>query len=100
MSAERSSGSAPMTSEREGVPTVADDHRHLAEAAQQATDRLAFALEEVGFDVGTAFPDLRSGWASSGASGVRLGAVTCEVADDLAALLVNAVEAGVTLPPD
>lgn len=78
---------------------MADDNLHQAEAARQAADRLALALEEVGFDVGMAFPGLRSGWDGSAAPGVLLGAVTCEVAADLAAILGNAAEAGVTLPP-
>ncbi|AEV81990.1 hypothetical protein ACWT_0975 [Actinoplanes sp. SE50] len=77
---------------------MADDSLAPATAAQQAADRLAVALEEAGFDVGTAFQDLRSGWDSSGAPGVRIGAVTCTVANDLAALLTSAIEAGVTLP--
>ncbi len=85
--------------EFEGVPTVADDNLHPAEAAQLAADRLALALEEAGFDVGTAFPELRSGWDSSGAPGVRIGAVTCGVATNLAVFLTRAVETGVTLPP-
>ena len=67
-------------------------------AAQRAADQLALALEEVGFDVGRAFPGLRSGWDGSSALGVHLGVVTCDVANDLAMFLVDAVEAGMTLP--
>jgi len=68
------------------------------ESGQRAADRLALALEEAGFDVGEAFPGLQSGWNESGAPGVRLGAVTCAVASDLATLLAGAVSAGVMLP--
>jgi hypothetical protein len=78
---------------------VAEESSHSTEAAQHAADRLALALEEAGFDVGRAFPGLRSGWDESGAPGVRLGVVTCSVALELVALLFSAVNAGVKLPP-
>ena len=77
---------------------MADESTRPAEAAQRAADQLALALEEVGFDVGRAFPGLRSGWDGSGAPGVHLGAVTCDVASHLSAFLVSAVAAGITLP--
>ena len=77
---------------------MAEERSGFAEAAQRAADRLAVALEAAGFDVGKAFPSLRSGWDGSGAPGVQLGSVTCAVALDLATLLISAVDAGVTFP--
>lgn len=81
------------------VPTVAEESSKSAEAARDATDRLALALEEAGFDVGRAFPGLQAGWDEAGARGVRLGTVSAYVASDLAELLEGAVSAGMTLPP-
>lgn len=78
---------------------MAEESSKLAEAARDATDRLALALEEVGFDVGRAFPGLQTGWDGAGVPGVRLGTVNAYVASDLAAFLENAVSAGMTLPP-
>jgi hypothetical protein len=77
---------------------VADESTPQGAAAQRAADQLALALEEVGFDVGRAFPGLRSGWDGTGAPGVHLGSVTCDVAVSLATFLASAVDAGMTLP--
>jgi hypothetical protein len=81
------------------VPTVVEESSKSAEAAQDATDRLALALEEAGFDVGRAFPGLQVGWDEAGVPGVRLGTVNAFVASDLAAFLEGAVSVGMTLPP-
>jgi hypothetical protein len=89
-------------STRKRVPRVAAEPSPANgpdEDAQRTADRLALALEAVGFDVGIDFPGLRSGWDESGAPGVRLGAVTCRVASNLTALLVGATAAGVVLRP-
>lgn len=76
------------------VPRVTEENEH----AQQAADNLALALENSGFDVGMAFPGLRTAWDESGALGVHLGTVTRGVASDLAALLSRGAAAGVTVP--
>jgi len=67
--------------------------------AQQAADHLALALEEVGFDVGVAFPGLHSALDKSGTPTVHLGQVTCGIASDLSAFLADAVRLGAALPP-
>lgn len=77
---------------------MAEESSKSAEAARDATDRLALALEEAGFDVGKAFPGLRAGWDEAGAPGVRLGTVNAYVASDLAEILEGAVSAGMTIP--
>ena len=66
--------------------------------AQRAADRLALALEEVGFDVGRAFPGLGSGLDRAGAPAVDLGQVTVPVAEGLAVVLSQAAGHGVTVP--
>ena len=71
----------------------------LEATAQRTTDRLALALEEVGFDVGRAFPMLRSCVDREDLSVIELGRVTEEVAASLSALLMRAARQGVTLPP-
>jgi len=65
--------------------------------AQRAADRLALVLEEVGFDVGVAFPGLHGHSDESGTPAVYLGSVTSAVASDLSAFLGDAVRLGVTL---
>jgi hypothetical protein len=75
------------------APTGADG----GASAQRAADRLALALEDVGFDVGQAFPMLHSGTNRNGAPLVELGSVTEGVASDLATVLLEAARLGVTL---
>ena len=67
------------------------------EAAQRAADVLAVALEEAGFDVGRAFPELRTTVDATGSAHVEIGPMTPEVAGQLAALLRSAAGSGVTL---
>jgi hypothetical protein len=67
--------------------------------AQGAADRLALALEEVGFDVGVSFPGLHGAPNKSGVPTVYLGTVTTDVASDLSAFLADAVHLGAMLPP-
>lgn len=62
--------------------------------AQRAADRLALALEDVGFDVGRDFPSLSSGVDRAGAPVVQLGQVTAPVADGLASVLSQAAQHG------
>jgi len=66
---------------------------------QRATDRLALALEEIGFDVGVAFPELQAGSDRSGRSAVCLGSVAPAVASELSTILSDAARLGVTHPP-
>jgi hypothetical protein len=66
--------------------------------AQRSADRLALALEEVGFDVGVAFPMLGGGVDRHGGPGVELGRVTASVADRLSAVLSQAARQGVSAP--
>lgn len=63
--------------------------------AQRSADRLALALEDVGFDVGQAFPMLRGALDRDGTPVVELGRVAAEVADGLANVLVRAARLGV-----
>jgi hypothetical protein len=70
------------------------------EVAQVSADRLALALEEVGFDVGRAFPMLGSGLDRRGIAGVELGRVTAMVANRLSTVLSQAAQLGVTTPAE
>jgi hypothetical protein len=75
--------------------------RSEAEAAgERAADLLAVALEEVGFDVGRAFPALHGTANLRGAPAVELGAVSEHVATGLASVLGEAARLGITLPDD
>lgn len=65
--------------------------------AQRSADRLALALEDVGFDVGQAFPMLGSGLDHKRRPIVELGRVTATVASDLSNVLAQAVQRGITL---
>ncbi|MET7417540.1 hypothetical protein [Dactylosporangium sp. NPDC005555] len=67
------------------------------EAAQRAADALAVALEEAGFDVGRAFPDLRTTVDQAGSAHVEIGPMAPDVAGQLAGLLTDAAGRGVTL---
>lgn len=67
------------------------------EAAQRAADALAVALEEPGFDVGRAFPELRTTVDAAGSAHVEIGPIAPEVAGQLVALLRRAAGSGVTL---
>ncbi|GID61988.1 hypothetical protein Aco03nite_103920 [Actinoplanes couchii] len=60
------------------------------ETARQATDRLALALEDAGFDVGADFPGLHDVVDQAGTVVVRLGDVMPSVADRLTELLSGA----------
>lgn len=66
--------------------------------ADLAADRLALALEDVGFDVGVAFPALRGGVNRHGADAVELGAVAPTVATQLSMVLAWAARRGITIP--
>jgi len=78
---------------RQGTPSGADDE--LSE--QQAADLLALALEDVGFDVGRAFPALSSGTGLDGVGFVEVGRVTAGIASGLALVLSQAAGRGVSL---
>ena len=65
--------------------------------AQQSADRLALALEDVGFDVGQDFPSLHDGTGRLGSPVVRLGDVRPSTADRLACLLSRAAAHGIHL---
>jgi hypothetical protein len=64
--------------------------------AQLSADRLALALEEVGFDVGRAFPMLGGVLDKHGRPSVELGRLTAIVADQLSTVLSQAVQWGVS----
>jgi hypothetical protein len=55
--------------------------------ARGATDRLALALEDAGFDVGQDFPALHDAVGRQGLAVVRVGDVRPSVADRLAAVV-------------
>ena len=67
-----------------------DDPRAVA---RRSADNLALALEDVGFDVGQAFPALQV--VSTGA--VDVGQIRPTVATQLASVLSRAAHAGITL---
>ncbi|WP_203790681.1 hypothetical protein [Paractinoplanes rishiriensis] len=59
-------------------------------SAREATDRLALALEDAGFDVGLDFPALNDAIDRDGSPVVRIGVVRPAIADRLAALVRGA----------
>lgn len=65
--------------------------------AQRSADSLAIALEDVGFDVGRAFPSLRGHVGIDGAPLVDLGSVAEAVASGLSSVLAEAARRGVVL---
>lgn len=67
--------------------------------AQQAADRLALAMEEIGFDVGRTFPALQGSISLEAAARVELGRISSDDANRLAAVLEHAAQLGVTAPP-
>jgi hypothetical protein len=69
-------------------------------AAERTADRLAVALEDVGFDVGRAFPVLNGGVDRRGHPIVDLGRVAEPVAFQLATVLARAAASGATSAPD
>jgi hypothetical protein len=77
-------------------PTPTDDADAEA-VAQQAADMLALALEDVGFDVGRAFPGLRGALGHDGSARVDVGRVLASTALDLAGLLNRASLHGITM---
>jgi hypothetical protein len=66
-------------------------------SGQHSADRLALALEEVGFDVGRAFPTLSGGVDRDGNPAVDLGQVVESVARQLADILTRAADRGISL---
>jgi hypothetical protein len=81
------------------IGTRASDHMAMEEPptepspealAQRSADRLALALEDVGFDVGVAFPMLQGGVDRGGAPIVDLGRVAESVASRLTKILNRA----------
>jgi hypothetical protein len=65
--------------------------------AQRTADQLAVALEEVGFDVGRAFPLLRDGVDRQGRPVIELGRVSEQVAGQLCDVLTRAARHGITV---
>ena len=55
--------------------------------ARRATDRLALALEDAGFDVGQDFPALYHAIDRQGVAVVRIGDIRPAIADRLAAVV-------------
>jgi hypothetical protein len=66
-------------------------------AAERTADRLAVALENVGFDVGRTFPALNGELDREGRPVVDLGRVAEPVASQLATVLARAAESGHTV---
>ena len=64
--------------------------------AHRSADALALALEEIGYDVGRAFPALNGTVNRDGAPVVELGTVSASTAESLARVLVDATRHGVT----
>jgi hypothetical protein len=68
---------------------MADDETYGQRQAQGIADRLAFAFEEVGFDVGQDFPGLQHTVDQNGNAVVRIGDVKPDVAAGLATVLIE-----------
>jgi hypothetical protein len=69
----------------------------MAEVQREA-DRLALALEDVGFDVGREFPMLLGRVGPHGVGVVHLGDVGAGTADRLSSVLRSAARQGVVAP--
>jgi len=76
---------------------MASDDRPTEAEAQRSADRLAVALEDVGFDVGRQFPALHDAIGRQGFAVVRLGDVRPSTAYRLAAVLSRAAAHGITV---
>jgi hypothetical protein len=63
---------------------------------QRSADRLALALEDVGFDVGQEFPMLRSEVDARGEPFIEVGRVSRATAARLSVILTEAARHGVT----
>jgi hypothetical protein len=63
-----------------------------------AADRLAMALEEVGFDVGRAFPLLEGNLDRDGGPVVELGQIAVGTANQMADVLTRAAQLGIATP--
>jgi hypothetical protein len=63
--------------------------------AQRSADRLALALEDVGFDVGQEFPTLRGEVGAGGEPFVEVGRVSRATAARLSVILTEAARHGV-----
>jgi hypothetical protein len=72
------------------------ERRNTQAEAQRSADRLALALEDVGFDVGQEFPALHDAIGRQGAAVVRLGDVSPASADRLADVLSRAASRGIS----
>jgi hypothetical protein len=68
---------------------MAGDKSAEQAAAQRSADRLALALEEVGFDVGQEFPVLHDAMGRQGSAVVRIGDIRPAIADRLASALTR-----------
>ncbi|GIM95684.1 hypothetical protein [Paractinoplanes toevensis] len=66
---------------------MANDEHAAEPSAREATDRLALALEDAGFDVGRDFPALNDAVDRDGSAVVHLGDVRPAIAGRLAALI-------------
>ena len=75
---------------------MTSEDRPTEAEAQRSADRLALALEDVGFDVGQEFPALHDAIGRQGFAVVRLGDIRPSTAGRLAAVLSRAAACGVT----
>ncbi|HZO64322.1 MAG TPA: hypothetical protein VFB74_04915 [Kribbellaceae bacterium] len=73
-----------------------NEDRPTEAEAQRSADRLALALEDVGFDVGQEFPALHDAIGRQGFAVVRLGDIRPATADRLVTLLARAAAQGIT----
>ncbi len=80
------------------MPATLPSDTNPERRAQTAADRLATALEEVGFDVGCEFTMLQGRADLSHEAQVELGQISVATAIRLASVLTDAAGRGVTLP--
>ena len=79
---------------------MASDDRGTEAQAQRATDRLALALEDAGFDVGQEFPALHDAIGRQGFGVVRIGDVHPTTAERLAAVLSRGTRGDIAHPEE
>jgi hypothetical protein len=79
---------------------MTDEDRGAGAKARKSADRLALALEDVGFDVGREFPALHGDIGQRGAPVVRMGDVEPSTVDRLAHVLWQAARVGISLPDE
>ncbi|NMO50927.1 hypothetical protein HH310_06940 [Actinoplanes sp. TBRC 11911] len=88
-----------ITTRTTGQAAMTGDQSAELAAARKSADRLAIALEEIGFDVGQEFPALDGAVSREGSAVVRIGDVQPDIADGLASALTRGMVGSFLVAP-